>query len=1209
MKFGVVRVSLCAAPFLIAAAMAARLRLDDDVARLLPDGDPRVVRAVAFARALGERLAVEVSCVDAPGVEADAVWRVADRIVAAAAEHGVRESIAEPADILAVIAAVRAAAPGLVSADAWDSHRARLEPAAVRAALERWTVRLQEADGLALAEAAVADPLGFTDDLMGALIGLQPVPMAVQLRRGRLTLDEGRTALVVLEPGFPASDVEQSFALLETIRSAAAEDSSGVAVKAVGAHRAMVENARRIRRDVAITAALGGALAALFSLLVHARARYALLALLPPFGGALVAAGLFAVTRGTISSAAAGCGAALIGLTVDYANHALFALRAHGAVDRKALFASAATSAGAFGALGASELPAVREIGMFSMIGTVGAALVAAYIVPALAGDVRSAQPRFDLPAFVRRARRSRTVRLAALLVLAAIPLAAWGTTRLRLDGDLRRLDGIGTAATADETAVRARWSFGSDLVWIAATGADQDAALDANDRVAAALTEPALAKFVETVHSVAHFLPGPVERTRRAAAARAFWDPVRVEALRATFREAAKATPFRAEAFEPLFTRLAAPSPEPVLSAAAAPMRERVMRIGGETVVATAVRLRHAGEAAEFGRRLEEVEGAATLADGAALGRRLADAARSEGWWMVALALGAATLLMRIALGGGAATSAAAAAAFCGVLGAAGLLGLCGIALDLVTAPFAAFAVGAAADYALAATHGRLAAFRGNEGSADAYDAATLLNVVAASAGFSSLAAAEHPALRGLGVVAATGIVAAYAFAQTVAATLCRATLRKHGPGGVPSWRHIVATVWLLAALLAATLPTRRRGPKHLRRAALDRIRDAGLKLRRSLPLGVRTYFGEDAVRLLDKCIVVANHGSHYDGLAIAALPKDVVAFVKPYVLRLPFAGRLVRDAGYVAVGSLRIEELVARCRDVFEVGAIPVFYPEGTRSHAGRLERFRRGAFTLARALDVPVVPVALVDTRQAMRPGTWWVGDHDVSLAVLDPVHPREFPGENGDRMFARAVRTRLASAIRARRREMVDGTVWQRRVVSAYAAVGAAPLAHARDAVRSDGLLAAIARLAPSELPVHVFGAGEGRVLVRLLDADPERAVYGYESDAAAAVIARAAVPEDAKCEVLLGSDRLGPPGSVVLDAASSAGPPPPALLALVAAGGVLVVRADASGRGFPNAEAWSTLLTASGFEMVPISELPSLGFIVFQPARGEPRATL
>src|SRR2546428_13549083 len=64
---------------------------------------------------------------------------------------------------------------------------------------------------------------------------------------------------------------------------------------------------------------------------------------------------------------------------------------------------------------------------------------------------------------------------------------------------------------------------------------------------------------------------------------------------------------------------------------------------------------------------------------------------------------------------------------------------------------------------------------------------------------------------------------------------------------------------------------------------------------------------------------------------------------------------------------------------------------YAEGVRSWEGRVGRFMAGSFLLAIGASLPVVPLAIVGTRQVMPKGRLRTEPADVKLIIHDPIRP--------------------------------------------------------------------------------------------------------------------------------------------------------------------------------------------------------------------------
>lgn len=125
----------------------------------------------------------------------------------------------------------------------------------------------------------------------------------------------------------------------------------------------------------------------------------------------------------------------------------------------------------------------------------------------------------------------------------------------------------------------------------------------------------------------------------------------------------------------------------------------------------------------------------------------------------------------------------------------------------------------------------------------------------------------------------------------------------------------------------------------------------------------------GADRVDWSRPCILVANHQSIIDICALfRAVPVPLRFVLKHEMLKVPFVGRYARAMGMVFIerGARRsvarsLAEAVERVRG----GATVCVFPEGTRSRDGRVAPFKPGAFEVALAAGVAVVPVGITGT----------------------------------------------------------------------------------------------------------------------------------------------------------------------------------------------------------------------------------------------------
>jgi len=138
---------------------------------------------------------------------------------------------------------------------------------------------------------------------------------------------------------------------------------------------------------------------------------------------------------------------------------------------------------------------------------------------------------------------------------------------------------------------------------------------------------------------------------------------------------------------------------------------------------------------------------------------------------------------------------------------------------------------------------------------------------------------------------------------------------------------------------------------------------------------------------------IVVCNHQSFADIPAVSRLPWDMKWVGKAETFRLPILGWMMRIARDIPVDrddrrsrAMVMIEVAKRIKGNMSV----MIMPEGTRSPDGRVHAFNDGAFKAAMKLGVPVLPLALDGTFDALPRSGWkFGGARDVHVHVFDPI----------------------------------------------------------------------------------------------------------------------------------------------------------------------------------------------------------------------------
>ncbi|HVH29005.1 MAG TPA: lysophospholipid acyltransferase family protein [Vicinamibacterales bacterium] len=139
---------------------------------------------------------------------------------------------------------------------------------------------------------------------------------------------------------------------------------------------------------------------------------------------------------------------------------------------------------------------------------------------------------------------------------------------------------------------------------------------------------------------------------------------------------------------------------------------------------------------------------------------------------------------------------------------------------------------------------------------------------------------------------------------------------------------------------------------------------------------------------------VFVSNHQSIYDTPVIfASLPFQLRIIAKTSLARFPVLGWHLRRGGHLFVDRRHPDRagILRRWRALVSEGLSLLIFAEGTRNADGHVARFKAGSFLLAIEAGLPIVPLAVINTRQVMPKGRLRTEPADVRLIVHDPMQP--------------------------------------------------------------------------------------------------------------------------------------------------------------------------------------------------------------------------
>lgn len=165
---------------------------------------------------------------------------------------------------------------------------------------------------------------------------------------------------------------------------------------------------------------------------------------------------------------------------------------------------------------------------------------------------------------------------------------------------------------------------------------------------------------------------------------------------------------------------------------------------------------------------------------------------------------------------------------------------------------------------------------------------------------------------------------------------------------------------------------------------------------------------------------VFVANHQGFFDiFLVFGYLNKSIKWMMKWQIAHWPFIGISAVKSGQILVDKrsrAALRNTYDHARRTLQGGTSVVIFPEGARTHDGRIAKFNRGGFALADELQLPVVPLTIngsfdVMPRSGSHPecargekkSSQLVRRFPLKLTIHKPIYPTSQGADNQQRLM--------------------------------------------------------------------------------------------------------------------------------------------------------------------------------------------------------------
>ena len=837
-----------------------------------------------------------------------------------------------------------------------------------------------------------ADPLSLYSPALQRLNALNPTE-SYRMEDEYLFNDSGDKGFAFFSSPFAGSDTQgnaQIVGLINQVVELTESEHPEVRVSAVGAPTIAVTNAQQIKRDSFLSLAI--ALVLIFGILMFtmARKRNLLWLGIAILFGWIFALAVIALFKTSISLIVVGIGSVIIGIAVNYPLHYLDHIKQE-PNKREALkdviqplVIGNLTTVAAFACLVFVKAEAMRDLGLFGALTLIGTILFVMVFLPLFA-----VVPKKTNKLFVDDGKAPsetwRKIKLYAFWPLVIITLIlAYFSQDTAFDADLHNINYM-TRQQKEDLALLSeslQKEGETDLIYVVSEAPDFQEAIKKNETLIAHLRQSVPDSVAYSISGMDGLLPSMERQERSLALWQDFWQrhsglakQVKTEALKAGFTENAFSvfTDGITKTYEPLEES----EMEPLLALCGTYMLQHdslarvvnFVRVPMKDSEALKEQVRQSVVGPSTGSGASVSNGFAfSISD---VGNNLVGALSSDFDYILYVCSIVVFFFLCLSFGRLELSLLAFLPLTVGWAWILGIMHLGGIKFNIVNIILATFIFGQGDDYTIFITEGLLYEYAYGKRMLKNYRNSVILSGILMFIGIGALIFAKHPAMRSLAEVAIIGMATVVFMACYLPPIIFGWLTKKKGqlrqvPLTLKRLIYTIVTlfVFFVFALLIFTpftLVYMILGPNtEKKRYRFHRIIAGFMRIALKLLPGVKFHLENKYGENFEKpAVIIANHQSHLDLLCTIMLHPKVVLLTTDWVWKNPIYGIVIRYAEYYPVSD-GYDKNLERLQDLVKRGYSVVVFPEGTRSETGEILRFHKGAFSLAQALNLDILPV---------------------------------------------------------------------------------------------------------------------------------------------------------------------------------------------------------------------------------------------------------
>lgn len=898
-------------------------------------------------------------------------------------------------------------APLFLDESDYKSIRNKLQKDSIEAITQTNFKTLMSPTGIIAKKSILRDPLGIS--FMG-LKKLEQLGIGDQftLKDGFLLSKDEQNLLLFITPAYPSSETDSNEAFAERLYLLQDQLNGNfndrIESEYFGAALIAVANAQQIKKDIQFTVGIALTILILIFILFYRKLTIPLILFAPTVFGGLLSVAILYLIRTEISAISLGIGSVLLGVTLDYSLHILTHIRNNESIKSlyqdisKPILMSSLTTALAFLCLLFLDSQALQDLGIFAAGSVLGASVFALLFIPQVYKGGERKQPKLnvlDKLAGYNFHKNKWSVGLVAVFML----ISLFTYNKVIFDKDISKLNFEPPAATKAKENLDALTNLASKSIYLAAFGNTTEAALRANDSVFKKLQKLEEEEIIISFSSVGGLLYSDEIQKQKIARWRAFWSPETIASTKNNLIESGKSLGFKPSTYTSFYNQLETDYDLIELSDYNAittfSIDDFITEDADFTTVTSLVKV----DASNIDRvRAAFKDNTKILAiDRQEMNETLLGNLKNDFNSLIGYSLIVVLLILFLFYRSFSLTLVTVIPIFLTWFITIGVMGLLGIEFNIFNIIISTFIFGLGIDYCIFITNGMLKENQTGEKTLSTHKTSIILSVITTILGVGVLIFAKHPALYSISLVSIIGIFSAMFVSFSIQPLLFNLLIGSQTKRPI-SFRLLIHSVLsfiyyglgglclsVFSVLIMPLIPL----SKKVKMRGFHKVISKFMKsVLYTNPFVKKEIINEGKETFSKPGIIVANHTSFLDILAVGMLHPKIVFLVNDWVYNSPIFGKAVQLAGFYPVSG-GIEKGVGHLKEKVAQGYTLMAFPEGTRSTTNKVRRFHKGAFFLAEQLDLDIIPVLIHGNSEVLPKGSFVIRNGSVTVKILDRI----------------------------------------------------------------------------------------------------------------------------------------------------------------------------------------------------------------------------